>query len=118
MFFQDFFVFLLKDFYFKTLMTTIEISDKLYKDIEIFCVLNSYDVNLKIIEFIMQGFNIAKYGLSPFSKPPKDFQKDEIKKDELELTQNQEIVKIEDEPSTNELNQSKKRTRKVKIIKK
>lgn len=86
-------------------MISVDIPDKLYKDIQSFCELNSLDINKKVIDFIVQGFNITKYGLSPF----KQKQKEDIVETHID-TENPSP--IEEVPTI------EKKPKKVKIIKK
>lgn len=99
----------------------INIPNKLHKEIKEFCDINSFDLNSKIIEFLVQGFNIAKYGISPFKK--QDVLIEEKPPEENKRTKKPKVVEKE------EINQQKQeniqenievkptRNRKVKIIK-
>lgn len=62
-------------------MFSIEITEKLHKDIERYCQLNDIDdIGGFCIKMLVQGFNIEKYGVSPFIKQIKPIEVKEDKK--------------------------------------
>lgn len=93
-------------------MKEIKISDKLYKDLFEFCKLNQLqDLDRFIIDMIIKGFNITKYGVSPFKENKFQFKKEEISK-QKDSVSDENTPNIEETPS-----EQKKQTRKVRIIK-
>lgn len=73
------------------------ISEKLYKEIERYCILNKIeDIPNEINNILQVGFNVVRFGMSPFQKP-----------------QAQEEVKVMEEEKA----LPKKRGRKPKVIK-
>lgn len=86
---------------------SFEIDDKLFNEFVQFCEINGKeDINSEFIKMFMVGFNIAKYGISPFKKKPVPMEDMTPPKEEKI-----EVVKTEvNKPA-------KKREPKVKIIK-
>lgn len=95
----------------------IDIPEKLYKDIAKFCELNNFDIQVKIEEFIIQGFNIARYGISPFQKQIEPKVETKPKKEVKKTVKIEEKEVVENNQENNKIEETPKRTRKVKIIK-
>jgi transposase len=78
-------------------MKKIKIPDKLFKEIDDFCLFNNIkNVEDEIVTYIIQGFNIKKFGLSPFTSHSSN-KIDDKKIDQINNTQ----PKIEKKKSNN-----------------
>ena len=85
-------------------MATIEIHDKLYKEIQDFCNINNLlDVDGFCVKLITLGFNIEKYGVSPFTKK--------------HAILDEKLVASNEQKSSNEEIETVKPNKKVRIIK-
>lgn len=86
-------------------MISVNITDKLYKDIEKYCSYNEIDdINAFCNKMLLQGFTIEKHGMTPFEDKKQEIKVEKIKKDIVE------IKKID--------TKKEETCRKVKIIKK
>lgn len=86
---------------------SFEIDDKLFNEFIRFCEINGKeDINSEFINMFTVGFNIAKYGISPFKKKP-------VPVEDITPPKENETETIETEVKK----PAKKREPKVKIIK-
>lgn len=49
--------------------TQVEIDEKLYNDIKVYCSLNALKIKAFVNELLKKAFIIEKYGETPFSSP-------------------------------------------------
>ena len=104
--------------YFYSIMgKSIEINAKLYSNIEEYCFLNSIEnIDEEIESYVIQGFNIARYGLTPFTR---DIPMNEEKHVDKKPIEKVEIIEIKpkEEEKPIEKKVTRKPTKKVRIIK-
>lgn len=83
------------------------INNKLLKEIEEYCILNNItDIESKINSMLRTGFNIEKYGLTPFNLNSQP------------MIEEKEVETIEEQPKHIEVEEVKKKpSKRVRIIK-
>lgn len=89
---------------------TFEIEEKLFNDFLQFCSINKIEnPDDEFLKMFITGFNIAKYGATPFK----------IVKNENQVKDNEpSLLETTTKTEENEKPSEKKQTKKVKIIKK
>lgn len=103
-------------------MKRVHIPIKLYKEIEEYCKFNNISsINKEIESFLRTGFNLVKFGSSPFIK--KEERQEEIKlienvvqKDKI-IVQNNEKKEVKQETSTTKNIPKQKIKKGITIIK-
>ena len=87
--------------------TQVEIDEKLYNDIKVYCSLNALKIKAFVNELLKKAFIIEKYGETPFSSPQlhNDEQniaeeKQESKKNDLPIEKQEVEHSIEITPVT------------------
>ena len=73
--------------------TQVEIDEKLYNDIKVYCSLNALKIKAFVNELLKKAFIIEKYGETPFSLP--QLHNDEQKIAEEKLESNKTDLPIE-----------------------
>lgn len=91
------------------------IDDKLYAEFLQFCALNNIqDSNKEFIRMFTVGFNIAKYGTSPFKTVEKETKPKRTKKEVSKSSETSNTEEIKEETVTEEIKKPKKQVRIIK----
>lgn len=94
-------------------MRRVHIPLKLYNEIKEYCILNEIsEINKTISSMLEKGFNITKYGNSPFK-----FKEQNTKIEEKDVQKKELFNNIEQKENTEQINENKVNV-KTEIIKK
>ena len=75
--------------------TQVEIDEKLYNDIKVYCSLNALKIKAFVNELLKKAFIIEKYGETPFSSP-------QLHNDEQNIAEEKQESKKNDLPIENQ----------------